>query len=225
MHKVNKIFNKTIGSVFGIMAWIVGLLSYTIAISLRIEVDPTFSLSSNYLCDLGIETYDSHFIFSIGCIIKQCFLIPFYLSLVILLQKIKYESYLIKIALAASIIYTLSLMIVIPFLLDTNNQFFCSMHGILGFMYFSFGTLAFTLYGIIELSNPKISNVYAMISFITAFFQGLFLFFSTVYIIEWFSIASDFSWLLTHAIFLLKNDSSIMENIVFFELDFSIKKQ
>jgi hypothetical protein len=98
------------------------------------------------------------------------------------------------------------------------------MHGILGFIYFCFGILAFTLFGIIELSNPKISNFYAGISFITAFLQGLFLFFPAIYIIEWFFIASDFSWVLIHAVFLFKNEPTNMTNVVFFELDYLIHK-
>lgn len=217
MDKINKSFNRFIGSISGILAWMIGLLSFSIAIMLRIKIDPNFSLASNYLCDLGVAKYDSHVIFSIGCIFKQIFLIPFYISFGIFLQKRIYKSIVIKAAMFASIIYTLSLIFVVPFLVDQYNQFFSYMHGILAFTYFSFGTLAFTLYGIIELSNPKISNFYAIISFITAFTQILTLVYSKIYLIEWFAIASDFLWLLIHAIFLFKNDPSIMENIVFFE--------
>ncbi|MFW9945869.1 MAG: hypothetical protein ACFFDX_03465, partial [Candidatus Odinarchaeota archaeon] len=119
-------------------------------------------------------------------------------------------------------ISNLSLALVLPFLVDPSNQLFCNMHGLLGFIYFSFGILAFTLYGIIEISNPKISNFYTVISFITAFLQGLFFFFPTIYIIEWLFIGSDFTWVLMHAVFLFKNEPSSMKHIVFFELDYLI---
>ncbi len=222
MSNLDKKFYKISGSIFGITAWIIGFSSLTIATFLRIKVDPTFSLTSNYICDLGFEKYDSSAIFSVGFILKGIFLLPFYISLGTLLQKKIYSNYFIKGAILASVISNLSLMMVVPFLFDPSNQFFCKMHGLLGFTYFSFGTFAFTLYGIIELSNPKISNFYTAISFITAFLQGLFLFLPEIYIIEWLFIASDFSWLLIHTMFLFKNDSSIMENIVFFELDYLI---
>ena len=224
MYKFKNIFNRIIGSISGIMALIIGVPCLIVATFLRIEVDPTFSLTSNYICDLGDEFYNSHYIFIIGFILKQIFLIPFYISFGILLQKKIYDSYLIKGAIMAAVISNLSLAVLIPFLLDPNNHFFCNMHGLLGFIYFSFGILAFTLYGIIELSNPKISNFYTVISFITAFLQGLFLFFPTIYIIEWFFITSEFSWVLIHAVFLFKNEPSNMKHVVFFELDYLIHK-
>ncbi|MFX0024990.1 MAG: hypothetical protein ACFE8M_01140 [Candidatus Hermodarchaeota archaeon] len=222
MLKSEKKSYKISGSIFGIMALAIGLPCLIIATILRIEVDPTFSLMSNYICDLGDEFYSSNNIFLIGFILRQIFLIPFYISFGILLQKKIYESYLIKGAMTASVISNLSLAFVLPFLVDPKNQFFCNMHGLLGFIYFSFGSLAFTLYGIIELSNPKISNYYSLISFITAFLQGLFLFFPMIYLIEWFFIASEFSWVLIHAVFLFKNEPSNMKHVVFFELDYLI---
>ncbi len=222
MSNLDKKFYKISGSIFGIMAWIIGLPCLIIATFLRMEVDPTFSLTSNYICDLGAKNYDSHYIFTVGFILRQISLIPFYISFGIFLQKNIYDSYLFKAAIMAAVISNLSLAAVIPFLSDPNNQFFCNMHGILGFTYFSFGVLAFSLYGIIELSNPKISNFYTVISFITAFLQALFLFFPTIYIIEWLFIGSDFSWVLIHAVFLFKNEPSSMKHIVFFELDYLV---
>lgn len=224
MSNLDKKFYQISGSIFGIMAWIIGLPCLIIATFLRMEVDPTFSLTSNYICDLGAEKYDSHYIFMVGFILRQIFLIPFYISFGILMQKKIYESYLIKGAIMAAVISNLSLAFVVHFLLYPSDQFCCNMHGILGFIYFCFGILSFTLFGIIEISNPKISNSYARISFITAFLQGVFLFFPTFYIIEWLFIASDFSWVLMHSIFLFKNEPSNMYNIVFFELDYLIHK-
>ncbi|MFX0019697.1 MAG: hypothetical protein ACFFAF_13330, partial [Candidatus Hermodarchaeota archaeon] len=87
MSNLNKEFYKISGSICGIMAWIIGLLSFTIAIILRSNVDSSFSLSSHYLCDLGIEKYDTHIVFSIGFILNKSFLIPFYISFGFLLQK------------------------------------------------------------------------------------------------------------------------------------------
>ncbi|MFX1297208.1 MAG: hypothetical protein ACFFD2_20440 [Promethearchaeota archaeon] len=222
MSKLEKKFYKNSGSIFGIMAWAIGLPCLIIATLLRIEVDSTFSLMSNYICDLGNEFYSSNIIFLAGFILRQIFLIPFYISFGLLLQKKIYNSYLIKGAITAAVISNLGLAFLIPFLVDPNNQFFCNMHGILGFIYFSFGILAFTLYGIIELTNPKISNFYSVISFITAFLQGLFLFFPTIYIVEWFFIASEFTWVLIHAVYLFKSEPSNMKHIVFFELDYLI---
>lgn len=223
MSNLNKEFYKISGSICGIMAWIIGLLSFTIAIILRSNVDSTFSLNSHYLCDLGIEKYDTHIVFSIGFILNKSFLIPFYISFGFLLQKKIYKSYLIRVAIVTSIISMLSLIILPPFLLDPYNQFFCSMHGILGFIHFSSATFAFTLYGIIELSNPRISSFYAIVSFITAFMHGFFLIFSSIHLIEWFTISSDFIWVLIHTIFLFKSDQTQVQNIVIFELDYLLK--
>jgi len=223
MSNLDKKFYKISGSIFGIMAWIIGFLSFTIAIILRSSVDPNFSLTSKYLCDLGIEKYDSHFIFSIGFILNKSFLIPFYISFGFLLQKKIYKSYLIRVAIVTSIFSMLSLIILPPFLLDPYNQFSCSMHGILGFIHFSSATFAFTLYGIIELSNPRISNFYAIVSFITAFMHGFFLVFSPIHLIEWFTIGTDFIWVLIHTVFLFKSDQTQVQNIVIFELDYLLK--
>ena len=97
------------------------------------------------------------------------------------------------------------------------------MHGILGFIHFSSATFAFTLYGIIELSNPKISNFYAIVSFITAFMHGIFLVFSPIHLIEWFTISTDFIWVLIHTVLLFKSDQTQVQNIVIFELDYLLK--
>ncbi|MFX1495576.1 MAG: hypothetical protein ACFFBZ_14930, partial [Promethearchaeota archaeon] len=70
MSKSENKFYKISGSIFGIMAWAIGLPSLIIATFLRIDIDPTFSLTSNYICDLGDEFYSSNNIFLIGFILR-----------------------------------------------------------------------------------------------------------------------------------------------------------
>jgi len=203
MPKINDIFNPIIGAIFGIIAWTIAFLSLTIAIILHIKVDPSYGPLSNHLSDLTTGYNLSKMILSIGLILLVIFFIPFYISLGIFLFKKNKNISLIKIALIASITSYLSLIIIVAFPLDPQNYFFCMMHTILGSIYFLFGTVAFILFGIIELLNPKISNFNAIISVITGLLYCNYLIFSAISLFEWIAVAGALIWTISHIIFLL----------------------
>lgn len=87
-----------------------------------------------------------------------------------------------KITLSAFIISSLSLILVISFLIKPENIFFNIMHDILGDLHFLGVIIAFIFYGIIEYYNPTVSNYFALISFSSGFFSGLSLVLVNIYI-------------------------------------------
>ncbi len=198
------LFNRKNGIIFGSLSWIIAFCLFTIAIGLYISVDPYYSIFSHHLSDLGVGKNYSNVIFIIGLAFTEVFQIPFYLSIGIALKQNKSNFNLIKIAMGASLISTLSLILVIPLLPDLGNPICYTMHGILGFIHFIAMAIAYTFYSIIELSNPRISKIFGFVSIYSALFYSLTIIFFTIHIIYWLAISGIFLWVFMHTLFLIR---------------------
>jgi len=204
MNKKYIFFKMKNGIVFGSIAWIIAFCSFAIAIALYITVDPSYSIFTHYLSDLGTGKNFSNVIFFIGLPISVIFQILFYISIGITLRQKRSNLKLIKIAMSAAIIGSINLIMVVRFTSDPRNLKFITMHGILGGMHFGGLAIAFLFYGIIELLNPLISNRFTITSFSSAFLYGLNCIFSHVYIIYWLAIVGIFLWIFVHIVFLIR---------------------
>jgi len=197
-------FNRKNGIIFGSIAWITAFCSFTIAISLYIIVDPSYSIFTNYLSDLGTKNYSNVSLF-IGLALTSNYQVLFYYSIGLTLKQKRSNWKLIKIAISAAIIASMSLFTVIPFTSDPGNPKFNIMHGILGSIHFGLMAIAFLFYGISELLNPSISKNFTIISFSSAFFYVLNLIFSNINIFYWFAIVGIFLWIFVHIVFLIRS--------------------
>ena len=190
------------------MAWFIAFSSFLIAIMLYRAVDPSYSIFTNYLSDLGTGKNFSNIIFSLGLTLTEIFLILFYLCLGKAFKNENYNANLTNIAVLVSIISSISLILVIPFLTDPTNLLFSIMHGILANIHFIGMTIAFIFYGIIEISisrtNPLRMNKLIIISFSSALLYGLSCIFYNISIFYWIAIIRIFIWVLVHIIFLIK---------------------
>ncbi|MFX0024991.1 MAG: hypothetical protein ACFE8M_01145 [Candidatus Hermodarchaeota archaeon] len=197
-------FNSKNGVIFGSFAWLIALCSFTIAIILYLKVDPSYSIFTHHLSDLGAGENFSNIVFFIGLAFSASFQIPFYISIGISLKQKKGNWNLIRIAMGASIISSLSLILIIPFLSDPDNPISNNLHGFLGFTHFSAMVVAYIFYSIIELTNPKISNLFGLISILSALFYSLAIIFVTIRIFYWIAILGIFLWVFMHTIFLIR---------------------
>lgn len=197
--------NRKNGIIFGSFSWTIALSLFATAIRLYNRVVPSFRGLTHHLSDLGAGINSSNVVFMIGLALTEIFQIPFYFSIGIKLKQKKGNWNLIRFALGGSIISCLSLILVIPFLSDPKNPIFYTMHGILGFTHFGTMTIAYIFYSIIELSNPKISKIFGLISIYSALFYSLTIIFFTNCIIYWFAISGIFLWVFMHTVFLIRS--------------------
>lgn len=205
MNKKYIFFKRQNGIIYGSFAWIIAFCSFTIAIALFKKVDPSYSIFTHHLSDLGAGENFSDVVLFIGLVLTSIFQILFHISIGTTLKQKKSNLRLVKIAMGVAIIAFISLIMVIPSTSDPENSKFIIMHGILGGMHFGFMALAFLIYSIIELKNPSISNKFTIISFSSAFLYGLNFIFPHIYIIYWLAIVGIFFWLFVHIGFLIKN--------------------
>jgi len=205
MNKKLIFFNRQNGIIYGSIAWIIAFCSFNIAIALFKKVDPSYSVFTHYLSDLGAGDNFSNVTLFIGLVLTETFQIPFYISIGLKLKQKNGNWKLIRIAVGASIISSVSLIIVIPFLSDPEKLIFNIMHGILGGMHFGFMAIAFLFYGIIELSNRSIPKIFAIISFSSGLLYGLNSLCFNIYIIYWIAIVGIFLWIFVHIIFLIRS--------------------
>ena len=205
MNKKLIFFNRQNGIIYGFIAWIIAFCSFTIAIALFKKVDPSYSIFTHYLSDLGAGKNFSDVILFIGLTLTSIFQILFHISIGTTLKQKKCNLRLIKITMSVAIIAFISLIMVIPSTSDLENPKFNIMHGILGGVHFGVMAIAFLFYGIIELSNPSISNLFTIISFSSALLYGLNYIFSNIYLIYWLAIVGIFLWLFVHIVFLIRS--------------------
>jgi len=205
MNKKNNFIHRIEGIIFGSIAWITAFCSFTIAVALYITVDPSYSIFTHYLSDLGAGKNYANVSLFIGLALTTNYQILFYYSIGLTLKQKKSNWTSIKIAMGAAIIASMSLFTIIPFTSDPGNPKFNIMHAILGCIHFGLMAIAFLFYGISELLNPFISNKFTIISFSSALFYGLNLIFSSIYIFYWLAIAGIFLWVFTHIIFLIRS--------------------
>ncbi|MFX0019696.1 MAG: DUF998 domain-containing protein [Promethearchaeota archaeon] len=196
--------NRKTGIIFGSFSWTIALCLFATAIRLYNRVNPSFSGLTHQLSDLGAGKNFSNVVFIIGLAFTEIFQIPFYISIGMTLKQKKGNWNLIRFALGASIISSLCLVLIIPFLSDPKNPISYTMHGILGFTHFGAMAVAYIFYSIIELSNPEISKVFGLVSIYSALFYSLTITFFTYGIIYWFAISGIFLWVFMHTIFLIR---------------------
>lgn len=217
MEKLDKFYKKINGNYFGLISVFIAASSITVAQLLYMAVDPTFSITTNFISDLGAGPNNSDVVFNIGMILTGIFLIPYFTYLGWYLQKKdKNMNSLIK-GMIAGLIASIGLILVGFFPLDPETLYSYNMHIIAaGILFYGLLIMLF-IYGISEYINPEIPNLLSILSFIAAILFGAFItiviiqyssttpFEAYTYIIEWIGLWATGIWTIAHIYYTLKN--------------------
>lgn len=217
MEHLDRFYERINGSYFGIIAFIILVISVTVAQMLYMTVDPTYNLTTNFISDLGTGPNGSDVVFSIGMILAGIIQIPYYIYLGWYLQKKDKNMNLLRKGMIAGIIASIGFILVGIFPFDPNDNFSYNMHIIAAGILFYGVLIMLLIYGISEYRNPKIPNLLSILAFITAILYGAFItsaiiqyltstpFQAYTYIIEWIGSWAMVVWMIAHIYYTLKN--------------------
>jgi len=205
------VYRRINGGFFIIFGTLVSFLFVTVAWIFYIAVDPSFSVFTHWMSDLGVGPNGSDIIHNTGLYyssfftIFSCLYLSFYLE-----QK--------------GGIKLFNLIALIPAIISAIGVFFLAVfpiapgfgpHNIAAGTFFG-GIFAFSLaYGIAEYLNPKISKWFSVSSFISAFFILLYLIlcigpFPVVlaFFSEWLTLVGIGIWVSIHGILIMRDKSA-----------------
>lgn len=158
-YSFEQIFLKIPGYIFGIIGLMINIFSTYFAFILYMMVDPTYSMSNNWISELGIGPNGANIVFSMGWILSSWFIFLFNVyDIKFLEEKMKKEKSIYPLVLF-NIIFTLGIFLVGLF---PANLFVYHIFG--ATFYFLGGFLFFSYYGIIALFNKYIPKFHAFIA-------------------------------------------------------------
>lgn len=201
------------GGYYGILGVSSTSISVIIAFLLYTSVNPTFTVMSNSVSDLGTGPNMSNIVYNVGATLSGFCLLFYHLSIVKNLQNKKVNTYLIKITKFTSIISASGLIVlgIIPF--EKEMLTFFLGHGSAAATHYVAGSFTFFFYGFFEIFILKHFKIYGIISFLTSIIYGMlwigylidFIFqIPQVYvnfILQWISLAGIVLWSIFHSIF------------------------
>jgi hypothetical membrane protein len=212
MEKIDILYKRLKGSYFIFLGICLSILFNTIAIILYRQVDPTFTMFSNFFSDLGDGPNNSNIVFNAGMIISGLFGIFIFLYLMRFLQEKKGNSRIILSAFIMGFIASIGTIMVGIFTVKTAPI----MH-VIGAAFSFFGNFfALILFAKTEFSISEISKKYSISGFILASFNFIYLiFFFLLYlnigiskeltiVTEWLAIFANIIWLFLQGVFTLK---------------------
>lgn len=216
MSVLDKLYKKIKGGYFAFLALGSISIGMLIALFIYLTEDPSYSILTNYISDLGAGPVGSRVFFSIGMILGAVFLIFFFLYITKFLRSIEEKSQRIWIFLYPGIIAEIGLIFTGIFPLDQTNETFFTLHAIAAVIFFIFTAISNLGFGYIEFKNSEFSKLFAIISVLSGIFSAIFAFgfifqeFSVleeqpfIYLSEWIFFAFTTIWLIIHGIIFLK---------------------
>lgn len=216
MSILDKIYQKIKGGYFAFLALLAIAFGMFIAMLIYLPDDPSYSILTNYISDLGAGPIGSRVIFTIGMILGAIFLIFLLLYIGRYLTNIEEKSQRIWIFLYPGLIAELGLILIGIFPLDRTDDTAFTIHSIAAVIFFLFTAISNLGLGYIEFKNNDFSKFFGLISVISGIFSAIFAFgfilqeYSVladqpfVYLSEWIFFAFTTIWLLIHGIFFLK---------------------
>ena len=211
-----KVFGKIKGAYFAFLTIIAVGFGIFVALIIYLPVDPSFSILSNYISDLGAGPIGSRIIFSIGMILAGIFMIFLIIFISRYLKGKEEKSQLIWGFQAPGIIAELGLILIGIFPLDRTINYVFSIHVIAALIFFVFMAISNIYLGYIEYKNSEFSIIMSLVSFISgilsAFFIGGFIIQESgiipnqvfIYLSEWTFLVFITIWLIIHGIYFLK---------------------
>ncbi len=212
----NNFFGKIRGAWFAFLTVISVGFGVFVALFIYLPVDPSYSILSNYISDLGAGSIGSRIVFSIGMILGAIFLIFLILYISRYLKEKEEKSQLIWGYEASGIIAGLGLVLIGFFPLDRALIYAYSMHYLAAVIFFSFIAISNIYIGYIEYKNSNFSKIMAILSFLSGIFSAVFIggfiiqesgFIAPqvfIYLSEWTFFALITIWLIIHGIYFWK---------------------
>lgn len=155
---------------FGFAAVIISSSAILISLLLYLTVDPTFSIFTHWISNLGSGPNGSNIVFNVGIAITSMLLFLFYMYFIKDFRKKKGKKILVDLFFVSTCINCFGLFFVaifpytIPFL-----------HGIAAFAFFIGGFISSILYAILILLTKGSNKILAVFSFIATGFCGFHL--------------------------------------------------
>ncbi len=228
MKKINdfpdKLYDRTPGSIFGLLTFIIGFLGYIIALVLS----PDYVMWKKSVSILGNTEINPGGVFlRMGLIISNILSILFFIYFGRALKDEDINENIRKIAVVSGIFTSISALLTGIF--SGINEFISFLHGLFALFSWIGGIIVCLLFGILMLKNLKFSKSIAYFSFlITGIFvfylipffitnfcnlfpksSAVFSFGRSIYqimpVMEWIVIFSALVWYLINSIYLLKN--------------------
>jgi len=211
-----KVFGKIKGAYFAFLTIIAVGFGIFVALIIYLPVDPSYSILSNYISDLGAGPIGSRIVFSIGMILAGIFMIFLIIFISRYLKGKEEMSQLIWGFQAPGILAELGLILIGIFPLDRAIIYVYSIHLLAAVIFFVFMAISNIYLGYIEYKNSEFSKIMALVSFVSgilsAIFIGGFIIQEPgiipdqvfVYLSEWTFLVFITIWLIIHGIYFLK---------------------
>ncbi len=188
------------------------MLTVLIAIFLYLSVDPSFSLITHYLSDLGAGPNGSNFVFNIGMIITSIIMVAFYIHLSLILYMKKGYKFLIIISFCLGLISAIGTFFVGIFPVNISQD----IHNFSASFFFLGGLGAALFYTLTEFTTPKFSHIQAFSGIVIICSFLLFIVYNALnyfnpgqydlesHITEWILYFIIIFWIVEHAIIVFK---------------------
>jgi len=158
-HSLGKIYLKIPGYLFGIIGLIFLIFSTYLAFILYMMVDPTYSMTNNWISELGIGPNGANIVFNMGWILSSGFIFLFNVYDIKFFKKKMIKEKRVFPFVLFNIIFTSGIFLVglLPANLFVYHIFGATLYFLGGFLFFSY-------YGIIALFNKSISKIHSLIA-------------------------------------------------------------
>ncbi|MEJ2252433.1 MAG: DUF998 domain-containing protein [Candidatus Lokiarchaeota archaeon] len=174
MEKFDKLYKRVHGGFFALFGVLFFFITFIIAVILYIMNDPSFSLFTKYISDLGAgPSAIGSLIFNIGLIGTAILMILSHIYFTRFLVKLGGDSRILWLTLITGVISSFGLM----FLGIFPKYIFEIQHQIASYVYFGSGIAYLFLYGIVELKINPIGRSQALFNFLISVFYILYLIF------------------------------------------------
>ncbi|MFX1309931.1 MAG: DUF998 domain-containing protein [Promethearchaeota archaeon] len=216
MDFLEKLYGKIRGAYFAFLTLLAVGFGIFVALIIYFPVDPTYSIFSNYISDLGAGPIGSTIVFSIGMILGAIFFIFLILYISRYLKNKEEKSQLRWGFQSTGVIAGLGLIMIGIFPLDRTNTFIFTIHFIAALIFFSFLAISFIYLGYIEYKNSEFSTYLSIITFLSGILSAIFVIgfliqefelvppHVFVYLSEWTFFIFVTLWLITHGIYFWK---------------------
>ena len=167
-------FEKINGAYFAFLALLVLTVGMMISLAFYLPFNPSFSIFTNYPCDLSAGPTEAVIAISTGFIL--CTIFWFFLTLYIArdLKAQEVNNKMVTLFLITQIIAQAWFIIIGSFPLDPAISFAYEMHRIGACFFFSFMAFNLLFLGYLEYKNAEYSNLLAIIGIITGLFSAMF---------------------------------------------------
>ncbi len=216
MNIFDKFYEKIRGAYFAFLTLLAVGFGIFVALFIYLPGDPSYSILSNYISDLGAGPIGSRIVFSIGMILGAIFMIFLILYISMYFKKKEEKSQLIWGFQSTGLIAEVGLILIGIFPLDRAVILAYSIHFFAVLIFFGFTAISNIYIGYIEYKNSEFPKLFAIISFLTGIFSAIFVGGFTiqellqippqafVYLSEWTFLVFISIWLIIHGIYFWK---------------------